>query len=356
MENASWVSWLIRTGLAIVIVTGTVMLLRRLKGGRGTWRDLRHAMGAFLRRQASGVVTVAAGLLLVTILLPLAGFPAELTSTLFAVIGGLWVIVAAWSSSVATSAVVSFVQWKYDMEAEDNLRARRVHTRIRILQRILVVIIWIAALAGILMQFERFRAIGTTLLASAGVLSVILGISAQKTFGAIIAGIQVALSQPINLDDVVIVEGEWGRIEEITFTYVVVRIWDQRRLILPVTYFLETPFQNWTRQSSDILGSVFLHVDYETDLEPIRAEAQRLCESAGTLWDGKTCGVQVTEAGAEDMTIRVLVSSSNASRSWDLRCLIREGLIVYIREHCPSALPKRRLVIDQVEEGNGASS
>jgi small-conductance mechanosensitive channel len=187
--------------------------------------------------------------------------------------------------------------------------------------------------------------LGGTMLASAGVLSIVLGISAQKTFGSIIAGIQIALAHPINLDDVVIVENEWGRIEEISFTYVVVRLWDMRRLVVPITYFTETVFQNWTKKSAEIIGSVFWQVDYATPLEPLREELTRLCEESGRLWNGKTCVLQVTDAGAETMTLRAIVSASDASKAWDLRCLVREGMIRYLNEHYPECLPKRRILL-----------
>ena len=193
---------------------------------------------------------------------------------------------------------------RYDTSVKDNLEARQIRTKVKVLQRIIVILIWLLTSACILMLFDKFKMLGGTLLASAGVVSIVLGFSAQKTFGAMIAGLQVALSHPINLDDVVIVEGEWGRIEEITFTYVVVTTWDLRRLIVPITYFLETPFQNWTKKNADIIGSVFIHADYTVQLEPLREELNRLCIQAKPLWDGKTCVLQVTDAGPETLTLR----------------------------------------------------
>lgn len=349
MGAENWISWSVRIGLALIVFGVMIYFLRWLKGGKGSWHEMWHAIGDPLRKQTVSVVITTSVIFLVTILLPLMRLEPPTTKTIIVILGAIWVVIAAWVFTIVSYMAINIVQWKYDIEASDNLRARRVHTRIRVLQRILLVLIWLGALAGILLQFERFRALGTTLLASAGVLSIVLGISAQKTFGAIIAGIQVALSQPINLDDVVIVEGEWGRIEEITFTYVVVRIWDQRRLIVPITYFLEQPFQNWTRKNADIMGSVFLQVDYSTPIEPLRQELQNLCESAGALWDGKVCGLQVTDSGPQDMTLRALVSAPDASSAWDLRCRIREGLVVFMQSNYPECLPKRRLVMEQKE-------
>ena len=345
MDNLGWMNWVIRIMFFLLVAGSVATFFRWLRGGKGNMKELLDVLSGSIRKQIVGIALTALGCSLVTLLLPLARLAPEETRAVNTLLGSVWVVLMAWGLTAGLSVTVTMIQSKYDLDVADNLLARRMHTRMQILQRIFVVIIWIGAAAGILMQYERFRALGTTLLASAGVISIVLGISAQKTFGSIIAGIQIALSQPINLDDVVIVEGEWGRIEEITFTYVVVKIWDQRRLILPVTYFLEHPFQNWTRKSANITGSVLMHVDYETPLAPLREEARRLCESAGALWDGKTFTLQVTEAGAEDMTIRVLAGSPDASSAWDLRCMVREGLIAFMKENCPEFLPKRRLLI-----------
>ncbi|WP_319467236.1 mechanosensitive ion channel domain-containing protein [uncultured Pseudodesulfovibrio sp.] len=347
MQQEEWIGWIIRVVLASVVLGFLLVLGRWLMGNSRNWRELWRALASTVRRQACVLMFCSAMCFLVTLLLPMARFDAGLVGVIIRLLGVIWIALGAWAVSLSLSIVVGTMQWKYNVDVADNLLARRMHTKIRVLQRVVVVVIWVAAIAGMLMQFDSFRALGTTLLASAGVLSIVLGISAQKTFGSMIAGVQVALTHPINLDDVVIVEGEWGRIEEITFTYVVVKIWDQRRLIVPITYFLETPFQNWTRRNADITGSVFLHLDYDTPLESLRAEAQRLCKEAGPLWDGKTCVLQITEAGAETMTIRVLVSSSDASKAWDLRCLVREGLIDFVKANYPESLPKRRVAIQE---------
>ncbi|BCS88230.1 mechanosensitive ion channel family protein [Pseudodesulfovibrio sediminis] len=347
MQHDVWISWLVRIFLSILILGGLFVFLRWIKGNRGGWGELWATLTSSIKRQAYVLILVSAMCFFITLVWPIADFDADAVETLVKLVGVTWVAIGAWGVSLFLSIIVNTIRWKYDVEVEDNLLARRMHTKIRILQKIVTVIVWIAAVSGILMQFDSFRVLGTTLLASAGVLSIILGISAQKTFGSMIAGIQIAFSHPINLDDVVIVEGEWGRVEEITFTYVVVKIWDQRRLIVPVSYFLEKPFQNWTRKNADITGSVFLHLDYNTPLAPLRHEAQRICESATTLWDGKTCVLQVTDAGAENMTVRVLASSPDASKAWDLRCLLREGLISFVQAQYPDCLPRRRVVLGE---------
>ncbi|MDH3556239.1 MAG: mechanosensitive ion channel family protein, partial [Deltaproteobacteria bacterium] len=175
----------------------------------------------------------------------------------------------------------------------------------------------------------------------AGIVGIIVGLAAQKSISTLFAGIQMAITQPIRIDDVVIVENEWGRIEEITLTYVVVRIWDLRRLIVPITYFLEKPFQNWTRISAEILGTVFLYVDYTVPVEAVRTELRRILENS-PLWDGQICLLQVTNATERTTELRAIISATDASNAWELRCEVREKLIGFIRQNYPDGLPKVR--------------
>jgi small-conductance mechanosensitive channel len=203
-------------------------------------------------------------------------------------------------------------------------------------------IIVIIAIAVSLLTFEQARTIGLSLLTSAGIVGIIIGFAAQKSIGMILAGIQIAITQPIRLDDVVIVEEEWGRIEEITLTYVVVKIWDERRLVLPVSYFLEKPFQNWTRNSADILGTIFLYVDYSFPVESIRAALPDMLKE-NPDWDRRVMNVQVTNTTEQHKEIRVLLSSSDASKNWDLRTAIREKLIDFINVNYPDTFVKIRI-------------
>jgi small-conductance mechanosensitive channel len=202
------------------------------------------------------------------------------------------------------------------------------------------------------MTFERVRQLGAGLLASAGVAGIVLGFAAQKSLATILAGIQIALTQPIRVEDVVIVEGEWGTIEEITLTYVVVRIWDMRRLIVPIHYFIEKPFQNWTRVSADILGTVNLYLDYSVPVEALREEFKRILD-ASDYWDGETWGVQVTDSTDKTMTVRPLMSAKNSGDAWNLRCEVREKLIAFVRENYPDALPRIRA---EVDSGGGSKA
>jgi small-conductance mechanosensitive channel len=246
-----------------------------------------------------------------------------------------------WVAIRAVAGVAQGVIDQHPVNVVDNLNARRIHTQARVLSRTVMVVLGLAGTALMLMTFPGARQFGTSLLASAGVVGLVVGMAAQPVFGNMIAGLQLALAQPIRLDDVLIVDGEWGRVEEITATYVVLAIWDQRRLIIPLRWFIENPFQNWTRNSADIIGTVFLWVDYRMPLEPLRAEAQRLCEAAPE-WDRRLCLLQVTEAGERSMQLRLLATASNSSLAWDLRCRVREGLIVFIQRECPQYLPLTR--------------
>ncbi|RQW01754.1 mechanosensitive ion channel family protein, partial [candidate division KSB1 bacterium] len=204
------------------------------------------------------------------------------------------------------------------------------------------VMIIIFAIAMILMTFDKVRQIGVSMLASAGIAGIILGFAAQRSLATLIAGIQIAITQPIRIDDVVIVENEWGRIEEITLTYVVVNIWDQRRLIVPITYFIETPFQNWTRTTAELLGTVFIYADYRLPINALRDELERIVADS-PLWDKRLAKVQVTNATDKTMGIRALVSAENSSNAWELRCLVREKLIAFLQRNFPDSLPRVRL-------------
>jgi small-conductance mechanosensitive channel len=223
----------------------------------------------------------------------------------------------------------------------DNLQARRIHTQTKVLSRSMMALIVVIGTGTALMTLPLLRQIGTSLLASAGVAGLIVGFAAKPVLGNLLAGLQIALTQPIRLEDVVIVQNEWGQIEEITGTYVVVRLWDQRRLIVPLQWFIENPFQNWTRNSSAILGTVLVWVDYRMPLAPLREEVQHICRSAPE-WDGRLSQVQVVEAGERAMQLRVLVSAGDAGRCWDLRCRLREGLLDYIQRNYPEYLPRVR--------------
>jgi small-conductance mechanosensitive channel len=253
----------------------------------------------------------------------------------------LLVFAIAWLLIRLTAVLEDFVLSKYNITGKDNLRARKIYTQFRIIKKILVVAIVAIAVSVMLMSFEKFRQLGTALLASAGLAGIIAGLAARPALSNLIAGIQVALTEPISLDDVVIVENEWGWIEEITLTYVVVRIWDLRRLIVPLSYFLETPFQNWTRKTADLIGSVYLYVDYTVPVEKVREELQRILKDS-SYWKGTVSALQVVDTTEKTMQLRAIMDASNSSDAWNLRCEVREKLIEFVRRNYPDALPVMR--------------
>lgn len=234
-----------------------------------------------------------------------------------------------------------FHHWKkkFDIENPDNLEARKQLTQMSMIERISLITIIFIFVAIALMSIEQVRQLGVSLLASAGVAGIIIGFAAQRSFGQIFSGIQIAFTQPIRLDDVVVIEGEWGRIEEISITYAVVRIWDERRLIVPIDYFLNNPIQNWTRNTSQILGTAFLYVSYDLPVEPLREELSRIVKDDPN-WDGRVQNIQVTNSKEWYKELRVLVSSANSSRNWDLRVTVREKLIDFINANYPGSFAK----------------
>jgi small-conductance mechanosensitive channel len=233
---------------------------------------------------------------------------------------------------------------RYDLGAENNVRARRVHTQFQLFRRMLISFVVIIDIGALLWTFNdpRIWHYGSGLLASAGVASIILATAAKSTVANFLAGLQIAITEPIRIDDVVVVQGEWGRVEEINSAYVVIKVWDLRRLIVPLSYFIENSFQNWTRESADIMGTSFLYVDYSIPVEDLRQQLNTIVHPSH-LWDQKVCGLQVTNLTEHSMEIRCLVSSRNASENFDLRCLVREQMTAWIQQHHPAAFPTTRI-------------
>ncbi|WP_224364398.1 mechanosensitive ion channel family protein [Hyalangium versicolor] len=247
----------------------------------------------------------------------------------------------AWFLLRFVRLVARFVEQKVAREGgiEDVGRARGLRTQVEVLRRITEVTVVLVAASLLLLQFEAVRNVGVSLLASAGLAGLVIGLAAQKSISTLLAGIQLSITQPVRIGDTVIVENEWGWIEEITLTYVVVKVWDLRRLVVPMSHFLDKPFQNWSKVSPEILGTAELYVDFRTDVAAVRAELRRILEqeSAG-LWDGKVQGLQVTGCSERTMLLRALVSASDAGKAFDLRCLVREKLIAWLQRQ-PHGLP-----------------
>lgn len=295
-------------------------------------RHLRMVMAFFLP------------LLMLGIALPFMQMDKSILSPLSRIIEILFTILFAILIIQIIKILEDYFYHRYDFHKENNLKERKIRTQLQFVRKIIVALIVIITAGVILLSFESMRKIGAGLLTGVGVGGIIIGFAAQKSLGNLLAGFQIAFTQPIRIDDVLVVEGEWGRVEEITMTYVVLKIWDQRRLILPINYFIEQPFQNWTRVSAELIGAVFLYLDYTAPIEKLRAELSRLLKS-NTLWDNKVMALQVTETKSDSIEIRALVSGRNSSDVFDLRCQVREGLISFIQKNHPDCLPKTRAEI-----------
>lgn len=256
------------------------------------------------------------------------------------------IIAITWSLAAGVKIFRQVTLRKYDVSQADNLLARKRLTQFRVLERIVIAVIVIFGAGAILMTFDTIRSLGYSLLASAGVAGIIIGFAAQRSIATFLAGIQIAITQPIRLEDAVVVEGEWGWIEEINFTYVVIRIWDQRRLVVPINYFIEKPFQNWTKKTAEILGTVYLYTDYTVPVDALREELDRILEG-NKLWDERVKVIQVTDATEKTMEIRILVSAKNSPTAWDLRVMVREKIIKFLQENYPQSLPQTRVMFDK---------
>ncbi|APW40199.1 mechanosensitive ion channel protein MscS [Rhodoferax koreense] len=345
MHNFDWVNWADESASRILIAAAVAVLLSLVL----------HRAGTIVLRRLTRSSPVASAVVEqcrspAQFLLPLVALQAvwQAAPDTFPMIGGIrhtsgLLLLAAltWLGVRAVRGAARGVMSRYPVTVEDNLNARRIQTQTQLLARTAMFIVLLAGLALMLMTFPGARQFGASLLASAGVVGLVAGIAARPVFSNLIAGLQIALAQPIRLDDVLIVQGEWGRVEEITGTYVVLAIWDQRRLIIPLQWFIENPFQNWTRKSAEIIGTVFMWVDYRMPLAPLREAALAACQ-ASRHWDGRLCLLQVVEAGERAMQLRWLVTSASSGQSWDLRCEVREAMVDFVQREYPQYLPQLR--------------
>jgi len=335
-------SWLIAAAIlaGAVIVSLIVHYVVFFLAARFCRRE-GSRFGDLLVRRAKKPARFILPLIAVVIALPAAPFPAEVRVGLQRLLGLGAIAAVGWIAILIVDLINDAVYSRYTIEVEDNLAARRIRTKTELLHRIAIVLTVTLTTAIMLMTFPSVRHIGVSLLASAGLVGLVVGMAARSTLANLIAGFQVALTQPIRLDDSVVVEGQWGWIEEIGTTYVVVRIWDLRRLIVPLTYFIEKPFGNWTRTTANLLGTVILYADYRLPVDDARRELRRILESSN-LWDKKVCTLQVTDVTEKTMQLRALMSASNASRLFDLRCYVRETMIQYLESNHPESLPLLR--------------
>ncbi|GAA5234961.1 mechanosensitive ion channel [Verticiella sediminum] len=312
-------------------------LLRRLTAQRAVATQMLAYTG-----RASRVV-----LMLFAVRLVLGGAPRELAGLAAAsqVLSMLFIAAVTWFAIRCVHAMGASVAARNPYEVADNLKARRILTQTRVLVRSATFVLSLIGLSFMLLTLPGARQIGASLLASAGIVGLVAGIAAQPVLGNFIAGLQIAFSQPIRIDDVLIVEGEWGRVEEITGTFVVVRVWDERRLIVPLRWFIENPFQNWTHRSASILGTVFLWLDFSVPTEAVRAEFERVCKGS-QLWDGRVCVMHITDASERAMQVRLLMSARDSGTAFELRCAIREAMIGFCAQRYPDSLPRLRTSFD----------
>ncbi|HUI43503.1 MAG TPA: mechanosensitive ion channel domain-containing protein [Terriglobia bacterium] len=348
-----WQAWL-WSGSILLLTTVLALLAHRLffslfrRFAERTGSVVHHSLVQHGRRPAKWILP----LLAVVAVLPVLPLRHEFLSPAQHLAGLVLIGAVAWGLIVVADVLADVAASRYRVDVTDNLAARRIRTQVQVIRRVFIVVVVILTLGIMLMTIPSIRQLGTSLLASAGLAGLILGMAMKPTLSSLIAGLQIALTEPIRIDDVVIVEGEWGRVEEISTTYVVVCIWDLRRLVVPLSYFIEHPFQNWTRVTADLLGTVFVYVDYTVPVDEVRRELRRILESS-ELWDGKVCGLQVTDATERTVQLRALMSAADSSKAWDLRCDVREKLIAFLQERYPESLPRTRADICSLPRNAG---
>lgn len=280
-------------------------------------------------------------LLAVVIAAPALPLPPIAKSALQHAVGVALIAVMGWLAVLFTDVIIDVFETRYRIDAADNLTARKMQTQLNVLRRIVDVLIIFITIGIALMTFPTIHQIGTSVLASAGVAGIVVGLAMKPTLSSLVAGIQIALTQPMRIDDVVVVNGEWGRIEEIHTFFVVVRIWDLRRLVLPLSYFIEQPFENWTRTSADLLAYVTIWLDYSVPVDELRNELTRILKTS-KRWKGQVNVLQVVDANDHAVQIRALMDSPDSGQAWDLKCLVREQLIKFLQEKFPESLPRYR--------------
>jgi small-conductance mechanosensitive channel len=341
-EAAAWIPpWIIDAAVlilaAIAALIAYAILVRLATRGLGA----RHPYVALLLRQTQGPVRLALIIFALNAAIPAVSLTPDAAAALRHALQIGFILLLGWIAVSAIHLASTFYLRRFELGATDNLLARKHLTQVNMLRRAADLLIVVVTIAAALMTFESVRQYGVSLFASAGAAGLILGLAARPVLSNLIAGIQIAMTQPIRIDDALIVENEMGNVEEITSTYVVVRLWDWRRLIVPLNYFIEKPFQNWTRETSALIGTVYLFVDYSVPVERLRDRLKEIL-AGSKLWDGQVANVQVTEATDRAVQLRILVSARNAASAWDLRCEVREKLIAFLQADYPDSLPRVR--------------
>ena len=336
-QNLLWSAGILATAVGVALAVRAIAfgVLRRLTRRRGA------LLGQSLVKRGRKPSLWILPLLAVLVVLPGVPLPVTLKSALEHITGLGLIAAIAWLAILFIEVTSDVISGRYRIDVADNLVARRIRTQFQMVHRVGIVLVSVVALAVMLMTFPAIKHIGVSLLASAGLASLVVGMAMKDTLANLIAGVQIAFAQPFRIGDAVVVENEWGWVEEIGMMYVVVRIWDLRRLVLPLAYFLEHPFQNWTRTSADLLGHCYIYADYTVPVDPLRAELRRICESS-PLWNKQVCVLQVSDAFESTLQLRVLMDARNSSDAWDLRCLVREKLVDFLQKNYPGSLPRYR--------------
>ncbi len=340
--GADWLpNWLIST-LALVGAAAVALLLHKTVG-RLLQRAIapRHQFLQSLIAATGRPLQVALIMIAIAIVLPLVPLARETRSLIAHGLLTVFIVLLGWSATVAIRLASDFYLSRSKVDVTSNAVARKHVTQIRVLRRTAATLVIIVTTAAALMTFDSVRQYGVSLIASAGAAGLVVGLAARPLLTNMFAGIQIAITQPIRIGDALIVENEWGWVEEITGTYVVIKIWDWRRLVVPLSYFLERPFQNWTRQSTDLIGTVLLWVDYTVPVAAVRRKLEEIAR-ASKLWDGQVVSLQVVDSNDRAVQLRALVSARTSPEAWDLRCEVREKLIAFLQQEFPKALPKQR--------------
>jgi small-conductance mechanosensitive channel len=358
-----WVpGWAIGLGLialavsvALIVHGAAVSLVRRA-------RIAQHPVLSSLLLQTIGPTRMALVVFACAMAIRAAPFEDDIAAVLSRMLVVAFIGLVGWIAIVAVRIAISLYLARFQIDTEDNLLARKHVTQMRILERAIDTVIVVITIGVALMTFDSVRQFGVSLFASAGVAGLAVGLAARPLLANLIAGIQLAMTQPIRIGDAVLVENEWGWIDEITSTYVVIKLWDWRRLIVPLSYFIEKPFQNWTRDTAAIIGSVFIHADYTVPVDRVRAKLEEIAK-ASPLWDGRVVNLQVTDAKPGTVELRALVSARTSPAAWDLRCEVREKLIAFLQQEHPGALPRQRAEVElapslaaEADHGAGAGS
>jgi small-conductance mechanosensitive channel len=341
-QHLRWVpSWVV--GLGLVVVAVIFGLLVHRIGRFVIWRLIgdRHPIATQLLKRISGPTQLALCLAAVAIVLPFAPLEDPWRGDLSHGFAVAVIALIGWISIRAVDIAAARYLQRFRLDSDDNLLARKHVTQVRVFKRVLDTLVIIFAVSTALMTFESVRQYGVSLFASAGAAGLVVGLAARPLLSNLIAGVQIAITQPIRIEDAVIVENEWGWIEDIASTYVVVRLWDWRRMVVPLSYFIEKPFQNWTREGQSLIGTIIFHLDLGADVTRIRRKLEQAARES-RLWDGEVINLQVVDTHPRSMELRALVSARNAPQSWDLRCEIREKLLAFIRDEMPEAFPRDR--------------